>query len=60
MKTQDVNTILWGPVLFIVLLIIKLLNPSSLPWVWVFAPIWIPLSLAALVLIGIGIYRVMR
>lgn len=37
--------------LFIVLLVLKLVKVISIPWVWVFAPLWIPLCIVLVVLI---------
>ena len=42
-----------GTVLFVVFLILKLTGVISWPWVWVCAPLWIPIALFLLiVLIG--------
>lgn len=37
--------------LFIILLVLKLVKVISISWVWVFAPLWIPLGIALLLLI---------
>lgn len=41
--------------LFIVLLVLKLVKVISISWVWVFAPLWIPLGII-LICIIIGIF----
>lgn len=41
--------------LFIVLLVLKLVKVISISWVWVFAPLWIPLGIALIVLIIVSI-----
>ena len=43
-------------VTFLVLLIVKLFNVAEIAWVWVFAPLWIPVALfiAFLVVLFIG------
>ena len=37
--------------LFIILLVLKLVKVISISWVWVFAPLWIPLGIALVLLI---------
>lgn len=37
--------------LFIVLLVLKLAKVISISWVWVLAPLWIPLGIALVILI---------
>lgn len=44
-----------GTILAIVFMVLKLTGNIDWPWVWVFAPIWIPLALAAGILVLYGI-----
>ena len=37
--------------LFIILLVLKLVKVISISWIWVFAPLWIPLGIALVILI---------
>lgn len=37
-----------GGVLFVVFLVLKLVGTIDWSWLWVFAPLWIPLGLALL------------
>ena len=37
--------------LFIIFLVLKLVKVISISWVWVFAPLWIPLGIALVLLI---------
>ena len=37
--------------LFIILLVLKLVKVISISWVWVFAPLWIPLGIGLILLI---------
>ena len=37
--------------LFIILLVLKLVKVISISWIWVFAPLWIPLSIGLVLLI---------
>lgn len=46
-------------VLFIVLLVCKLFG-ANISWLWVFAPLWIPISLFILSLIVIMIYCLIK
>lgn len=41
----------FGGLLAIVFIVLKLTNIISWPWLWVLAPIWIPV---AIVLVGLG------
>ena len=41
----------FSSLLFIVLLVLKLVKVISISWVWVFAPLWIPLGIALVLLI---------
>jgi hypothetical protein len=47
-----------GGILFVIFLILKLTNNITWSWVWVTAPIWIPLSLVlfGLLLLGLASY----
>ena len=42
--------------LFIILLVLKLVKVISISWVWVFAPLWIPLGITLICIIIIGIF----
>ncbi len=42
-------------VLFIVFLVLKLTGTIDWSWWWVTSPLWIPLALVVLVLVGFGI-----
>ena len=44
-----------GTVLAIVFMVLKLTGNIDWPWVWVFAPIWIPLALAVAILALYGL-----
>ena len=48
MKTGGIS---FGGLLFIVLLVLKLVKVISISWVWVFAPLWIPLGITLVILI---------
>lgn len=39
-----------GTTVFIVLLILKIFKLINISWVWVFAPLWIPISMTLVVL----------
>ena len=41
-----------GSILFIVFLILKLTKVITWSWLWVCAPIWIPLLLAGVIFVG--------
>lgn len=44
--------------LFITLLVLKLVKVISISWVWVFAPLWIPLGITLIcIIIGIFIHQ---
>lgn len=43
------------PLLTAVLVVLKLLGKISISWLWVLSPLWLPLALVLLVLLGIGI-----
>lgn len=45
-KKITVNFSGLGTILAIVFMILKLTNYIDWPWVWIFAPIWIPLAIA--------------
>lgn len=42
-----------GLVLFLIFLILKLTDHIDWSWVWIFAPIWIPLSLVLVVCLAV-------
>ena len=42
-------------IIAIVLIILKVLGLIDTPWIWVLAPIWIPLCCLCIILIVIGI-----
>lgn len=42
--------------LFIVFLILKLCNVITWSWWWITAPLWIPLGIAVICIIGAGIF----
>ena len=44
-----------GTILAIIFMVLKLTDNIDWPWVWVFAPIWIPLALATGILVLYGI-----
>lgn len=44
-----------GTVLAIVFMVLKLTGNIDWPWVWIFAPIWIPLALAVGILAIYGL-----
>lgn len=44
-------------VLFIVFLVLKLTHVVNWSWVWVFAPLWIDLVIAAIILAAVVIYE---
>lgn len=45
----------WAIILTVVLAIVKLIwEPAALTWLWVFAPMWVPLAIIAALLIGAG------
>lgn len=43
-------------ILFFILFTLKLTVCPELSWLWVFAPLWIPFSLAVVVLIGAFVF----
>lgn len=45
----------FGGALFLLFLGLRLAGVIDWPWVWVFAPIWIPLALVAVGLLVIGV-----
>lgn len=44
-----------GTILAIVFMVLKLTGHIDWPWVWIFAPIWIPLAIAVGILAVAGI-----
>lgn len=55
-KSSSSNGIGFGGALFLLFLGLRLAGIIDWPWVWVFAPIWIPVNLAAVILVIIGIF----
>ena len=51
------QSIAFGPVLFLIFLVLKLTNNITWSWVWVTAPIWIPASLVVFGLLLLGLVR---
>jgi hypothetical protein len=41
-----------GPVMFALLVALKVMNVISLSWLWVFAPIWVPFIIMVIAFIG--------
>lgn len=54
-KSPPVLQIGFVDILFFVFLILKLCGVIDWPWVWVLAPLWIPLVLVVLLFIVLGI-----
>ena len=44
-----------GTILAIIFMVLKLTGNIDWPWVWIFAPIWIPLALALTIIAICGI-----
>jgi hypothetical protein len=44
-----------GVVLFLIFMVLKLTNTIDWSWWWVTSPLWIPLALAAAVLVVVGL-----
>jgi len=61
MKTEQVQAVTkaskpslgFGAILTIIFVLAKILGLLSWSWLWVFAPIWIPMALIVLFLLGI-------
>lgn len=47
----------FSSLLFIVLLVLKLVKAISIPWVWVFIPLWIPFGITLIRIIGVFIHQ---
>jgi len=54
-KSPPIFQISFVDILFFIFLILKLCGVIDWPWVWVLAPLWIPLVLVALLFIVLGI-----
>lgn len=54
-KSPPVLQIGFVDILFFVFLILKLCGVIDWPWVWILAPLWIPLVLVILLFIVLGI-----
>lgn len=50
---------IWG-LLFLALLGLKTFDILTISWIWVFAPIWIPLTLAIIIFIILFIYNLLN
>jgi len=44
-----------GTLLAIIFMVLKLTGNIDWPWVWIFAPVWIPLALVLIILLTVGI-----
>ena len=62
MENKSVKTggISFGGLLCIVFIVLKLLHIIAWSWVWVLAPLWIPLALILLIFICIYLHEVFR
>jgi len=49
------NGLGFGTVLFLVFLVLKLTGTITWSWLWVFSPLWIPLTIVLLGVILLGI-----
>lgn len=49
------QTIGFSGFLFIALLVVKLVKPEAIDWIWVFSPLWIPFAILAVVGLIIGV-----
>jgi hypothetical protein len=47
-NTSGIDAIVVG-LLFVALLVLRATNIITWPWIWIFAPLWIPLALAFVV-----------
>ena len=54
-KKVVINGMPLTSVLFVVFLVLKLCGVIDWPWIWVFAPLWIPFALVALLFVVLGI-----
>lgn len=50
-NVQSSGSIGLGTILFCIFLTLKLTDNIAWSWVWVFAPLWIPLSLVVIIVI---------
>ena len=55
-KEYTISCGLWNVVLTVMFFIAKILGYINWSWVWVFAPIWIPFAMLAIVLIAVTIW----
>jgi uncharacterized integral membrane protein len=57
MKTNNVGGLNLPSVLFVIFLVLKLTNTIDWSWWWVTSPLWIPLALAVVlgVVVGVGL-----
>ena len=57
MKTNNVGGLNLPGVLFVIFLVLKLTNTIDWSWWWVTSPLWIPLALAVVsgVVVGVGL-----
>lgn len=54
-KTVNVRTISPGFLFFLVLLVLKVTDVIALSWLWVCAPLWIPLAVAGALFVLAGL-----
>lgn len=59
-KSNEASGIGFGGLLAIVFIVLKLTNVISWPWLWVLAPIWIPMAIALVGLGGSLLYSVIK
>jgi len=57
MKTNNVGGLNLPSVLFVIFLVLKLTNTIDWSWWWVTSPLWIPLALAVVLgmVVGVGL-----
>jgi hypothetical protein len=56
-KSSSGSGLGFGSVLLLIFITLKLTNVIDWSWWWVMAPLWIPLTLLAIVLIIIGLIK---
>ena len=59
-KEVNYNGLTLGGAFFLVLFVLKILGKISLSWVWVTAPLWIPIAIGLLFLIIWGILKIIQ
>lgn len=60
MKTEATSGIGFGGILFIVFLVLKLTNVIDWSWWWITSPIWIPLAIGVIVMIGAVLFQYIK